>query len=316
MPKIGFIHFDEKGVVREDTVEVTQEQLGCECILPARFLGGTCDKFYTCKYSVKVDCKASPSKLAENILKDMKEKQAAGEKTEGLNERAEEVVCAMCGEVIKDEDGPCYGEEGTDYEGKPLCEPCYYEDEPYATIYFGGEDAEPCYISSCHNETEGAFTVQWHRTDPWRGYYELKSDAYVEVFTDAILSGHESEEMLKKLYDIVLERFEEEEIDFVRAFCRSSNVFSTGLEIWVKKDLVQLLKAYIIIADAKQAVDYDNPLYSTGILMPRDALERFKSLVGQKHEVHTDADLIDVVEECGQDFVPEIVEAIGREGKE
>ncbi|MBM4463829.1 MAG: hypothetical protein FJ012_11000 [Chloroflexi bacterium] len=317
MPKIGFIHFDENGVVREETVEVTREQLGCECILPARFLGGTCDRFYTCKYAAKVNCKAGPSKLAENILADMREKQAAGEEIEG--EEREDMICQMCEEPIDPGDdgyGIYYGDEGTDYEGKPLCETCYYENEPCATVYFGGEDAEPCFISSCRNETEGAFTVQWHSTDPWRGYYELKSDKYTEVFTDAILSGHESEEMLKKLYDMVMERFEEEEIDFARAFCRSSNLFMTSLEIWVRKDLVQLLKAYIIIANAKEAVDYDNDLYKTGILISRDALERFKSLMGQKYEVHTDADLMHVVEECGQDFVPEIVEAIGREGKE
>ena len=61
MPKIGFMRFDENGQIKQETVEVTSEQLGCECVLPARFLGGTCDRFYICNYSVKVDCKATAS---------------------------------------------------------------------------------------------------------------------------------------------------------------------------------------------------------------------------------------------------------------
>ena len=319
MPMIGFIRFDENGQIKQETVEVTAEQLGCSCILPARFLGGTCDRFYICNYSVKVDCKATASKLAENILADMKEKQAAGEEAdEELNERAEEVTCAMCDEIIEQDEfgdsGSYYGEEGTDYEGKPICETCFCEDEPCATVYYGGDEDEPRIISSCRNETEGDFTVEWHRTDPWRGYYELKSDSYVEVFTDAILSGHESEEMLKKLYDIVMERFQEEKIDFARAFCRSSNVFMTSLEIWVERDLEQLMKAHIIIAEVKNAVDYNNDLYKTGIPIPREALERLKSLMGKRYEVKTDADLAALVAREGQDLISEIM-AVAKEEK-
>jgi hypothetical protein len=315
MPRIGFIHFDEHGRVKQETVEVTAEQLGCSCILPARFLGGTCDRFYICKYAVKVSCKATASKMAENILADMKEKQAAGEEAE---EQREDLTCQICGEVIKrdeDNNGLYYGEEGTDYEGKPFCETCYYEDEPCATVYYDGDSDEPKFISSCRNETEGDFTVEWHRTDPWRGYYELKSDTYVEVFTDAILSGHESEEMLKRLYDIVMERFDEEGIEFARAFCRSSNVFMTSLEIWVKKDLLQLMKAHIIISQAKDAVDFDNDLYKTGILIPRENLEKFKVLLGDKYEVKTDNDLANLVAWRGQNLIGEIMEAAGKGGE-
>ena len=131
----------------------------------------------------------------------------------------------------------------------------------------------------------------------------------MEVFTDAILSGHESEEMLKKLYDRVLERFDEEDIDFARVFCRSSNVFMTSLEIWVKRDFVQLLKAHAIIAGAKGEADYDNPLYSTGILFPRENLEKFKKLLGERYNITTDKDLADLAAEKGGDLLAEIVEA-------
>ncbi|GAH67698.1 unnamed protein product, partial [marine sediment metagenome] len=164
---------------------------------------------------------------------------------------------------------------------------------------------------SCRNETDGDFRVKWHSTDPWRGYYECESGEYVEVFTDAILSGgHESEEMLKKLYDRVLERFDQEDIGFARVFCRSSNVFFTSLEIWVRRDFVQLLKAHAIIARTKGEVDYDNTLYSTGILFPRENLGKFKALLGKKYEITTDKGLADLAAEKGDSLLAELVEAV------
>jgi len=83
----------------------------------------------------------------------------------------------------------------------------------------------------------------------------------------------------------------------------------TSLEIWVKKDFVQLLKAHAIIAEAKGEVDYGNPLYSPGILFPRENLEKFKKLLGKKYNITTDKDLADLAAEKGEDLLAEIVEA-------
>jgi hypothetical protein len=44
-----------------------------------------------------------------------------------------------------------------------------------ATVFYG-RDGTPYTISHTRNETEGDFRVKWHSTDPWRGYYETKSD--------------------------------------------------------------------------------------------------------------------------------------------
>jgi hypothetical protein len=38
------------------------------------------------------------------------------------------VNCSICGSKIKKSEA-YFGDEGTFYEGKPLCETCYYEDE-------------------------------------------------------------------------------------------------------------------------------------------------------------------------------------------
>jgi len=227
MPRVGITRFDENGKIIVETVTVTREELSVGCWLPARFLRGECDRYYICKYGVKANCKAGPSRIARE-----KAEHDKLEKSEGLRE---ESICKLCGEPIVPQDSgdrPYLGESGTSYEGEPICDSCYDEDtgEPCATIYYGTDD-EPHLIGSCRNETDGAFRVRWHSTDPWRGYYECESDGYAMVFTDAILSMHESETMLKSLYDIVMERFDEEGIDFARVFCRSSNVFMTSLEI-------------------------------------------------------------------------------------
>jgi len=71
-----------------------------------------------------------------------------------------------------------FGDEGTPLEGKPLCEECYYDDEPCTTIFYGKDDT-PYIISETRNETDGEFRVRWHSTDPWRGYYEPYSSQTV-----------------------------------------------------------------------------------------------------------------------------------------
>jgi len=231
------------------------------------------------------------------------------------------VRCECCGELVE-RDRVWPGDEGTHYEGKPVCERCWdsdFDDAPCATVYYGRPDPDDgydtdqvCRIGAIRNETEGVFRVKWVPTDPWRGYYEVESDYYVQVFTDSILSGHESEAMLKELHDRALERFELAGIDFVRVFCRSSNLFCTHFDLWVKRE--QVLKAHMILAGIKQEVDFDNPLYSTGILFPRESLERFKSLLGAKYSVTTDKDLADLVAEKGDELLREIAGAGVRGG--
>ena len=313
MPKIGIVSFDENGDLHTNTVTVTKEELGVNCWLPARFLGGECDRYYICSYAEKANCHAGPSRIARH-------KASHGELEEG-QELRRDLTCAICGQpIVAAEPGgrPYTGDPGTAHQGQPICDNCYDEDtcQPAATIYYGKDNEDTRLIGSCRNETEGDFRVSWHSTDPWRGYYKCRSSKYVEVFTDAILSGHESEEMLKKLYDRVLERFDEEGIDFARVFCRSSNVSMTSLEIWVRKDFLQLLKAHAIINRVEDEVDYGNPLYSTGILLPRDNLDKLKELLGEKYQITTDRDLAGLVAEKGDSLLAEILEASREETNE
>jgi len=161
------------------------------------------------------------------------------------------------------------------------------------------------------NDTEGQFRVSWHSTDPWRGYYELHSSDYSCVLTDAILAWHESEAMLKELNDRLMRQFEEADVSYVRAFLRTSNVFSTGLDFWANNDPLSLLPAYAIVQRTKQDVGYDDPVYKTGILIPRETLTQVQQLVGAKYEIETDQDLMRVAGERGDELMDDLRERLG-----
>jgi hypothetical protein len=151
--------------------------------------------------------------------------------------------CENCGASIRKRKGEAYyGDAGTYYEGKPLCEACYYESEECAVVFYGGSDYAPLgeecphEISDSRNETDGEFTVKWVSTDPWRGYYEVESKVYEKVHDDCILSGSVDAEQLKRFDRDLIRILEKLGVRYARVFARSSNVFSQGYEVWVHKD--------------------------------------------------------------------------------
>jgi len=211
------------------------------------------------------------------------------------------VKCTICDQRIRRSEA-YFGDEGTFYEGKPLCETCYCEDEPAATVFYGRDD-EPHIISYTRNETEGDFTVQWHSTDPWRGYYETKSERYSLVNTAELLAYHESEQMLKEFDDKVRELFDGSGIEYARVFARSSNVFYQNYDIYVKKD--QALLAGLLVAKAKGEVDYDNPKWYRNIVFDNDALTKLAELFPER-SIKTDHDAVKLIEELGDETLTEL----------
>lgn len=149
----------------------------------------------------------------------------------------EELICAYCEEPITNlPDDGYVGDEGTEYEGQALHANCYHEPEPCAVIVFGDNDDYPSYITPTRDDTEGVFSVAWVSTDPWRGYYQLQSSSWVKVHEDCILSYSKDEANLKAFNDLLVQLLRERGIPFARAFPRTSNVFSTGYELWIPKE--------------------------------------------------------------------------------
>jgi len=129
------------------------------------------------------------------------------------------------------------------------------------------------------------------------------------VLSDAILAYHESEAMLKELNDHLMGLYDDHEIEFARVFARTSNVFSTGLEFWVRDEPEQVVVARLILQAVKQKVDYDDALYSTGIIMPREQLHQLRALLGGRYPLESDQQLMDLVQQKGEELVDEIQEA-------
>jgi hypothetical protein len=209
--------------------------------------------------------------------------------------------CSACEERLKKTDA-YFGDKNTFYEGKSLCESCYYEDEPCATVLYK-EDDQPYIISHTRDETEGDFAVKWHSTDPWRGYYETKSDKYALVNTAELLAYHESEEMLKSFDDRIRELFNEHDIDYARVFARSSNVFYNNYELYVKKE--QALLGSLLVAKAKAEVDYNNPKWYRNIMFDEDALGKLSELFPERG-IKTDYDATKLLEELGDNALNEV----------
>jgi len=211
------------------------------------------------------------------------------------------VKCSICGERIKKTEAH-FGDVGALYENKPLCELCYCENELAATVVYRGDD-QPYIISETRNETEGDFTVRWRSTDPWRGYYETKSDKYSLVNTAGLLAWHESEKMLKDFDERIRELFDEHDIDYARVFARSSNIFYQNYDLYVKKD--QVLLAGLLVAKAKSEVDYDNPKWYRNIVFDESSLKKLADLFPER-QIKTDYDAVKLIEELGDEALTEL----------
>jgi hypothetical protein len=211
------------------------------------------------------------------------------------------VRCSACEERVKKTEA-YFGDKGTSYEGKPLCEACYYEDEPCATVLYKRDD-QPYVISHTRDETEGDFSVSWHSTDPWRGYYETKSEKYSLVNTAELLAYHESEQMLKNFDERIRELFDEHGIDYARIFARSSNVFFQNYDLFVRKE--QVLLGSLLVARAKAEVDYNNPKWYKNIVFDEDALNRIVELFPER-QIKTDHDAARLIEELGDNSLAEL----------
>jgi hypothetical protein len=218
------------------------------------------------------------------------------------------VKCESCGSRVRRSEA-YHGDAGTLYEDKALCETCYSEDEPCATVlYRNGET--PCAISGTRNETVGDFGVSWHSTDPWRGYYQTKSDKYALVNTAELLAYHESEAMLADFDSRIRRKFDEHDIDYARVFARSSNVFCQNYDLYVRKE--SYLPALLLVQQAKRECGYDNPKHYQNIVFDDEALGTLDKLFPEEG-IRTDYDAMKVVEKYGDEMVSELKKRLNKE---
>jgi hypothetical protein len=84
---------------------------------------------------------------------------------------------------------------------------------------------------------------EYHHTDAWRGYYEPNAEDWTLLHSDCILAYSEDEQELKK-FDIDIKKILwEVGYEFAVCFSSTSNLFSCGYDIMIKKtDKEDILK--------------------------------------------------------------------------
>ena len=191
-----------------------------------------------------------------------------------MSENNDFVECHGCGEKVS-LDEAIQVERG----GRILyvCESCYeYDlDEPIAlfTLFMpdGGrmKGIVGCYRYEVYEDFEadarpnrGAYSLaedlaeflldnlEWIPTDPWRGYYDIKSsnenDKWVKVDSDCILAYSKDSEELKKHADNLIETLLNIGVAVAQVITRTSNLFSSGWDLYAYKPHMDQLKTLLI----------------------------------------------------------------------
>ena len=123
-------------------------------------------------------------------------------------------------------------------------------DNAAVTIEYSNGDVAT--IGEHHDDTQGEFTHEYHRTDAWRGYYTVESSNWVNIHDDNILELSKDADNLENFVEILCEKLDEKDVRYAKAFCRSSNLFSIGFDLFVYHlDLEDAKKVLAEIQDVK-----------------------------------------------------------------
>lgn len=147
--------------------------------------------------------------------------------------------CVSCDQEFNEEE-VCHADNGD-----PVCETCYNEADAIATAFKNGNEKDPEQITEYHNDT--IFKIGYHKSDAWRGYYEVvSSPGYTNVHDDNILSYSEDSMDLQEFDKKVKEFCASHGIEFYVVICLSSNVFSSGYDLFVEdkraKEVIEFIK--------------------------------------------------------------------------
>jgi len=147
-------------------------------------------------------------------------------------EEIEREICISCDSAIVK-----YIEYTFHTKDGAICLGCMEQDEgmPIGTVIYSEDPDFPCTFGSYHDNTNGDFKGEWHSTDPWRGYYNIKpSDDWEELHSDCILMSSKDSENLKEFDDALIEALDELDIKWARVISRTSNVCSSGYDFFVE----------------------------------------------------------------------------------
>ena len=152
-------------------------------------------------------------------------------------------ICVSCEEKIEED----YMNYTSDCE--PLCEGCYSDDlnTPKATILGSAGKYYICHYNSMDEYgdydlpdhiQEYSNKMKYTRTDGWRGYNEGEAPKGYKSLKNTWFcgfDGHNMDDLMTNLNEIVGKDDEYlSGFDYFIAFLTTSNVFSTGFELYIK----------------------------------------------------------------------------------
>jgi hypothetical protein len=165
-------------------------------------------------------------------------------------------TCAECSEVIE---GP-YADDArwSPVKEAMVCWPCYEGASQYAsTLYHVGPDfVEKVYVHDLdiHDEWgEGVLlpiSRRWVSTSAWRGYYTTEVEGFVEVETGWTTGGwgdptSDRKQTFNDWAQSLVEGAVNPPVDVLLTFDPTSNVFSTGVGVLVRKDDVEAFTNWV-----------------------------------------------------------------------
>ena len=165
--------------------------------------------------------------------------------------------CVHCEDEYEEDEGIHFKNE--DSVGF-ICETCECEADWSIRIeYLNFQDDEVMFENdegfevlevNDYNKVSSEFKSEYKRLDGWRGYsYPAVRDGaslnWVEVVSDNILSMSEDAEQLKILDSAMVDFVKEQGIPMARIYSRSSNVFSTGYDLFIPEEHLNTVKKFV-----------------------------------------------------------------------
>ena len=126
---------------------------------------------------------------------------------------------------------------------------------------------------------------EYHSTDAWRGYYEPKGEGWLMLHSDCALSYSADEQELKKFDEEVKKILWRQGLEFAICFGRTSNLFSTGYDVYVRPGEADLkyLAAIMIVQHLKMR--YRDPeRFRLTALTGKDEFDDKDKLLGEAAE--------------------------------
>jgi len=171
--------------------------------------------------------------------------------------------CTSCEKFFDAESFGMSADRGEN-EGKIICDECFSQDgeEPIANVvYCKDEEREDCTVGENTIQTENdesvrpelweyARSIIWKSDGGYRGFYEGKTPEGWKKMIDSWFcgfDGHNIEGVLAKFQKSFDSDKKTPDFDMIVSFPRTSNCFSTGIEVFVpevnKKDFYKWIKA-------------------------------------------------------------------------